>query len=163
MEPKGAMVGDATILRFVASKEEDPGGAGLAVVVPTLLLPEKVAPLVNSLNLIAQDAESVSVLRPIPAFWRLHRIRPKFDDERRKASAMLEHCYDRLREPVEGASSMDNAWIQGWSTASGTSALLQLQSALQSASEVLDRKSAYALAVFSLYFGLISFVVTPFL
>jgi len=151
-----------TILRFVESKEEDPGGERVPVVVPTLRLPDKVAPL-SSLNLIAQEAEGIAVLRPVLAFWQLHRIRPRFNVERGKVAAMLQLCCDRLREPVEGASAMDNAWIQAWSTAVGASALLQLQSSLQAASEVLDRKSAYALAVFSLYFAVIAFVVTPFL
>src|SRR5262245_31296160 len=145
-------------LRLVESREEDPGGEGLPVVVPTLQLPDKVAPLVSNLNLIAQEAEGIAVLCPILAFWRLHRIRPRFDVERGKAISMLQHCYDRLREPVEGAPPMDNAWLQGWSTAAGTSALLQLQSALQAASEVQDRKSAYALAAFSPYVALITFV-----
>ena len=108
---KGPMTAAETILRFIASKEDDPGGAGLAVVVPTLLLPEKVVPLVSSLNLIAQDAERISVLRPIWAFWRLYCIRPRFNAERSRATEMLAHCYDRLKEPVEGASSLDNAWI----------------------------------------------------
>ena len=53
-----------TILRFVESKEEDPGGERVPVVVPTLRLPDKVAPLVSSLNLIAQEAEGIAVLRP---------------------------------------------------------------------------------------------------
>jgi len=160
---KGGWMADKTKLRFVESKEEDPGGEGLPIVVPTLQLPAKVAPLVSSLNLIAQEAEGIAVLRPVLAFWQLHRIRPRFNVERGKVAAMLQLCCDRLREPVEGASAMDNAWIQAWSTAVGASALLQLQSAFQAASEVLDRKSAYALAVFSLYFAVIAFVVTPFL
>ena len=153
---------DKTILRFVESKEEDPGGEGSPVVVPTLQLPDKVVSLVSSLNLIAQEAEGIAVLRPVLSFWQLHRIRPRFNVERGKAAAMLQLCCDRLREP-EGASAMDNVWIQAWSTGVGASALLQLQSSLQAASEVLDRKSAYALAVFSLYFAVIAFVVTPFL
>jgi hypothetical protein len=124
---------DKTILRFVESKEEDPGGEGVPVVVPTLRLPDKVAPLVSNLNLIAQEAEGIAVLRPVLAFWQLHRIRPRFDLERGKAAAILQLCCDRLREPVEGASAMDNAWIQAWSTAVGASALLQLQSSLQAA------------------------------
>jgi hypothetical protein len=96
-------------------------------------------------------------------FYDTNGNAPRFNVERGKAAAMLQLCCDRLREPVEGASAMDNAWIQAWSTAVGASALLQLQSSLQAASEVLDRKSAYALAVFSLYFAVIAFVVTPFL
>src|SRR5262249_44137430 len=63
---------------FVESKEEDPGGERVPVVVPTLRLPDKVAPLVSSLNLIAQEAEGIAVLRPVLAFWQLHRIRPRF-------------------------------------------------------------------------------------
>ena len=57
---------DKTKLRFVESKEEDPGGEGLPIVVPTLQLPAKVAPLVSNLNLIAQEAEGIAVLRRHP-------------------------------------------------------------------------------------------------
>src|SRR5262249_60325459 len=105
-----------TILRFVESKEEDPGGERVPVVVPTLRLPDKVAPLVSSLNLIAQEAEGIAVLRPVLALWQLHRIRPRFNVERGKAAAMLQLRCVRLREPVEGASSMATPCMQAWPT-----------------------------------------------
>jgi ABC-type Fe3+ transport system permease subunit len=55
---------------------------------------------------------------------------------------------------------MDNAWLQGFSTALGTSALFRLQSEFQSLGEVLDRKAAYALAAFSLYVAILSMALT---
>lgn len=44
--------------------------------------------------------------------------------------------------------------------ATGTSAALQLQYALHGVGEVLDRKSAYSLALLSLYIAVISLILT---
>jgi hypothetical protein len=144
----------------VATRAEVDAGPDPAIVIPTLTLREQVTPVIETLTSIAEKAESISVLRPINAFWRLRKMRSKFAEQRVQATATLDFCHDCLKEPVEGGSAMDNAWLQSWSTATGTSLLLQLQSALQAASETLDRKAAYSLAVFSSYLALVSIVAT---
>jgi hypothetical protein len=157
------IVSDQYSLRIVASEEEASAREGPTVVVPTLQFPEKTTPLVQTLNSLTREAECISVWRPLRAFWRLHRLRRRFNVERDEASRTLEHCYARLREPVEGATTIDSGWIQSLSMAIGTSALFQLQSALQHAGEVFDRKSAYSLAFLSLYIAITTSVLTPFL
>jgi hypothetical protein len=145
----------ADTLRFVDTVTEADAAKDRTVVIPALLLAEKVIPLIRSLSAITDDAEQISVWRPIIAFCKLKRIRPRWNAERVKAAAMLDHCYDRLKEPVERGSSADNAWFQGWSAAIGTSV-----DALHGGGEVLDRKSAHSLASLSLYIALISLITS---
>jgi hypothetical protein len=132
------------------------------MVIPTLNLRDRSKPSVRVLTSIASEAEAISVWRPIHAFLRLNEIRPRFKTERVQASTILHHCHDRLNEPVEGGPVTDMAWLQSWATATGTSVLFELQSAVQAAAEVLDRKAAYSLAVFSLYVALVSTALTLF-
>jgi hypothetical protein len=65
-----------------------------------------------------------------------------------------------MENPVEGGPSMDNAWFQGWATALGYTASTRLTLALGSASATIDRKTAYAVASFSLYIAVVSLVAT---
>jgi len=69
----------------------------------------------------------------------------KADPNCSKAIAVLHWrcltCHQQLSEPVQMGPAMDNAWMQAWSAASGTSAIFKLQSALQSTAETLDRKA----------------------
>ena len=156
------IVSDRDTIRIVGTEEEASVGQGDAVVVPTLQLPEKTTPLIQSLNSLTREAESISVWRPLQAFWRIHRLRRRFDAERDEATETLEHCYDRLRAPIQGAT-IESGRFQSLSMVIGASALLQLQSALQRAGEVFDRKSAYSLAFLSLYVVITTSVLTPFL
>lgn len=67
----------ADTLRFVDTVEEADTAKDHTGVVPALLLPERVTPLIRSLNALTDEAEQISVLRPIVAFWQLKRIRPR--------------------------------------------------------------------------------------
>lgn len=145
---------------FVETVAEAEASAGAVIVVPSLHLIEKVGPLVEQLSNVAHSGESISVWRPIHAWWRLRNLRSQFETLTPRFREMITLCHERLAQPVERGSSMDNAWLQGYSTAVGTSATFQLQSAFQVVSEVLDRKAAYALAAFSLYIAVVSMVLT---
>jgi hypothetical protein len=124
-----------------------------------LHLPQAVHSLSEGLRSLAQHANSVNVLRPIRAYRRLAAVRENLDRLSPQYHAQLAHCQKRLAEPVEGASEIDFGFIQGVTTAIGTSALFELTNAYSSGSEALDRKSAYAMACFSLYIALISLVL----
>lgn len=146
--------------RIVETIAEAESGEGSAVVVPTLRLDEKVSPLVQELSSLAQSAEAVSVWRPLYSVTTLRELRGNFREIIPRYTEIVTLCHARMGEPVERGSSMDNAWLQGFSTALGTSALFRLQSAFQSLGEVLDRKAAYTLAAFSLYIAILSMALT---
>jgi hypothetical protein len=151
---------DSDSIRIVETLEESKSGEGTAIVVPTLRLDDKVRPLVNELSALAQSAEMVSVWRPLHAYARLRELRKKFAAITPTHREILNHCHRCMMEPVEGAATMENAWFQGYSTALGTSAILQLQSAFQAVGEVIDRKAAYGLAALSLYIAVFSMLLT---
>jgi hypothetical protein len=142
-----------------AEYERAPKGAGVAYA-PALCLPDRVAPLATELEGLAASLSGVSVLRSMHAYRRIAAIRKQFDSLQPRYQSCLADCHDRLSQPVEGAPSMDNAWLQGASTAMGISALTRLTSSASGVSETLDRKSAYALASFSLYIAIVSLVAT---
>lgn len=146
--------------RIVETTEEASAGEGIAIVVPTLRLDEKVRPITTELSALARRAESTAVWRPIHAFRSLSRHRVEFAALSARYGEAVDLCHVRMGDPVGGGSSSDNAWFQGFSTALGTSALLKLQFAYQSVGEVLDRKAAYALAAISLYVAILSMLLT---
>jgi hypothetical protein len=147
-------------IRFVETVADAEGATDVAIVVPCLRLMQKIEPLAEALSTLAGSGESISVWRPIHSWRKLKSIRSQFDLLTPRFREAIKTCHDRMGQPVERGSSIDNAWLQGYSTAIGTSALFQLQSAFQSVGEVLDRKAAYALAAFSLYVAVISMVLT---
>lgn len=147
-------------IRFVETVAEAEATTGAVIVVPSLRLMEKIGPLVENLTTLAHSGESISVWRPLHAWWKLRSLRSQFETLTPRFRETITSCHDRMAQPVERGSSMDNAWLQGYSTAVGTSAIFQLQSAYQSVGEVLDRKAAYALAAFSLYVAVVSMVLT---
>ena len=143
-------------MRIVETETEANSHQSQAIVVPTLRLEAQIAPVIAKLASLAQRAEAISVWRPFHGVRALSSHRVEFvalSPDHREAVAL---CHRRMREPVGGGSSIDNAWFQGFSAALGTSALFQLQSTYQSAGEVLDRKAAYALAAISLYVAALS-------
>lgn len=146
--------------RIVEAVADAESGNGPTVVVPALRLEEKTRSLISELARLAEAGEKVVVWRPLHAYIVLRSLRTQFKSllPRYKESVTL--CHERMAEPVEGGSSMDNAWLQGFSTAIGTSVLFQLQSAFQSVGEVLDRKGAYSIATFSLYIAMLSMALT---
>ncbi len=146
--------------RIVETIAEAGSGEGSAIVVPTLRLDQAVSPLVQELSSLMQSAEAVSVWRPLHSTKNVRGLRAKFRAIVPRYTEIVALCHARMGEPVERGSSMDNAWLQGFSTALGTSALFRLQSAFQSVGEVLDRKAAYTLAAFSLYVAILSMVLT---
>ncbi len=125
-----------------------------------LFLPSRVKPLCTELQALADQATEVNVLNPLTSFRRLHRIRETFTALLPQSRIQYDDCLKRLAAPVEGASGLDSGWIQGFTSAAGTSAILELSSSLSSVSETLDRKSAYSLACFSLYISVVSLVAT---
>lgn len=131
-----------------------------AIVVPTFRLDARVKPLVNELNALSQSAETVSVWRSLHATLKLRKLRKQFEDMAPRYQETISFCHECLSRPVERGSSMDNAWLQGFSTALGTSALFQLQFTFQSVGEILDRKAAYTLAAFSLHVSVFSLVLS---
>jgi hypothetical protein len=147
-------------IRFVETVAEAEAATEAVIVVPGLRLMQKVEPLTEDLRTLAHSGESISVWRPIHTWQKLRSLRLQFESLTPRFKETIKTCHDRMVQPVERGSSIDNAWLQGYSTAVGTSAIFQLQSAFQSVGEVLDRKAAYALAAFSLYIAVVSMLLT---
>lgn len=154
---------DADTTKFTTSREEyearDKGGERV-VYAAALHLPSEVRPLCEELRNLALDANSVNVLNPIAAFLKLRAIRTRFLSREPALRVHLESCMSKLGEPVEGSTVLEMGWIQGFTFAAGMSAVSQLNFAISTASETLDRKSAYAMACFSLYVAGVSLVAT---
>jgi hypothetical protein len=91
---------------------------------------------------------------------QLAQLRADLAEATGSYEASLKQNFDRLGEPVERGSSMDNAWLQSYSTALGTAAALQLLSSYRAVGEVIDRKAAYSMAILSLYIALLSLLLS---
>lgn len=152
-----------TGLRFEAEREAyEHALANKENVVYTaaLYLPHAVKPLCEQLLGLAAQAESVNVLNPISTYYSLNKLRAKLTELTPKYQQHYSDCLNRLAQPVEGVAALDIAWVQGFTSANGTAAILELNSAFKSVAEALDRKAAYAIACFSLYIATISLVAT---
>ena len=132
----------------------------LIVLTPALHQPSRIRPVAEAIRAIATAAESVNTFNSASAFMKLRRLRADFADNQPTATAMLRSCTHRVGEPVEGATSLELGWVQGFTFAAGISAFTELNAALSSASEARDRKAAYAMAIFSLYIAIVSLVAT---
>ena len=108
-----------SIVETVAEAESSTASA---IVVPTLRLDAKVKPLVDELSALSRCAETVPVWRSLHATLRLTKFRTQFEDMVPRYQETILFCHERLSQPVERGSSMDSAWLQGISTAMGTSA-----------------------------------------
>ena len=146
--------------RIVETIAEAESGTDSAIVVPTLRLDAKVKPLVDELTALSQSAETLSVWRSLHATCKLRKFRKEFENLVPRYRETLALCHDRMSQPVDRGTSIENAWLQGFSTALGTSALFQLQFAFQSVGEVLDRKAAYTLGAFSLHIAIFSLILS---
>lgn len=149
--------------RFTDDREEyerTRGGEAYVAYTAALFLPSRVKPLCERLQSLAAVANTINVLRPVASYRKLQAIRKEFDALSPEYQRQHDDCLSRLAQPVEGASGLDSGWIQGFTTAAGTSAVLRLSSAYSSVGEALDRKSAYAMACFSLYVAMVSLVIS---
>lgn len=120
----------------------------------------RVAPMCKRLGALSTKTEQVNVLNPLSALLRLRETKREFHQLSTEHHTLLTDCLQRLAEPIEGAPNSDIAWIQSFTSARGMVGLFRLNQAHASVSEVLDRKAAYAMAVFSLYVALLSFIVS---
>ena len=127
---------------------------------PALHLRHKVKDISAYFRAIATRAESVSILNTISALIVLRSLRKEYSAREQEAQAALRDTVERLGEPVEGSTALEMGWVQGFTLAAGLSAYTNLQSAVTAASEALDRKSAYAIACFSLYVAVLSLAAT---
>ena len=135
--------------------------AGEEIIYAALIhMPNTVAPICRELQQLSADAESINCLNPVSSYFKLRSIRRKWQNGQQKFQSQLNSCIQLMGEPVEGASSLDSGWIQGWNSAAGISALTMLYTALSSVSGLLDRKTAYTMAYFSIYLVLVSILVT---
>ena len=140
---------------------EAKSAAGETVVLaPALHLGHTVKNLSDYYRTIANRAEGVGVLNTITALRELAKLRKEYAARDQEARATLKDTVERLGEPVEGSSALEMGWVQGFTLAAGLSAYTNLQSAVTAASEALDRKSAYAIACFSLYVSVVSLAAT---
>ena len=128
-----------------------------------LYLSAKVKPLSNQLRQLADSANEINVLNPISSYRRLKSIRNGLNACLADYKSQMQDCLSRLAQPVEGASALDIAWIQGFTATNGIVAIAELQSAHSSVAEVLDRKSAYAMACSSMYIAVMSLGATVIL
>lgn len=127
---------------------------------PALHLPHTVKDIADYYRTIATQAERVGILNTIVALRELRRLRREYATRNQEAQATLKDTVERLGEPVEGSSALEMGWVQGFTLAAGLSAYTNLQSAVTAAGEAIDRKSAYAIACFSLYVAAISLSAT---
>ncbi len=125
-----------------------------------LNLPRKVKPLCVRIQNEVSSLEAISPLNPLLTFKAITKVRRQFSDIAVSYNEAYADCLHRLAEPVEGAHGVDNAWVQGFTSANGNSAIFELTSSYSALSETLDRKSAYGLACFSLYVAMVSLVTT---
>ncbi len=132
----------------------------MVVLAPALHLRHKVRDISNYFRAIATRAEGVNVLNTISSLRALRQLRVEYSAREQEAQTALGETVERLGEPVEGGTTLEMGWVQGFTLAAGLSAYTNLQSALTAASEALDRKSAYAIACFSLYVAVVSLVAT---
>ena len=149
--------------RFTDDRDEyerAQGGEAYVAYTAALHLPSRVKPLCDRFRSLATEANAVNVLRPIVSYRKLAAIRRAFDASASDYETQYDDCLKRLAEPVVGASGLDSGWIQGFTAAAGTSAVLRLSAAYSSVAEALDRKSAYAMACFSLYVALASLAIS---
>lgn len=94
------------------------------------------------------------------AYRVLKRLHAELIEIQPLVQQALTECLRRMGEPVEGAPVMEASWLQGWATASGFAAVTRHNVAFSTAGATLDRKTAYSLTAFSLYFAVVSFVVS---
>ena len=143
-----------------AQYEEKSAAGETVVLAPALHLPHAVKDISDYYRTIATQAERVGILNTIVALRELRRLRRNYASRDQEAQATLRDTVDRLAEPVEGSSTLEMGWVQGFTLAAGLSAYTNLQSAVTAAGEAIDRKSAYAIACFSLYVAVISLTAT---
>jgi len=125
-----------------------------------LNLPRKIKPLCEKIRAATSSLEAVSPLNPFSSFKSVTNARQQFASISSSYNEAHLDCLHRLAEPVEGAHGVDSAWVQGFTSANGTAAIIELTSSFSALGETIDRKSAYGLACFSLYVALISLVTT---
>jgi hypothetical protein len=125
----------------------------------TLNVDLEVASICAALEKIFSEAEPINVLSPVKAYRTLRSLRQRLTASQPAFQRAMDDCLNKIKQPVEGGPSMDNAWFQGWSLALGLSSVTRLNLAFSNASSTIDRKTAYAMANFSLYIAIISFVV----
>ena len=143
------------------SEYEARSAAGETVLLaPALHLPSQVREVAEHFRSIATFANGINVLNTIGALRHLRRLRVQYQSREPEARMALRDTVERLAEPVEGSTTLEMGWVQGFTLAAGLSAYTNLESALSAASESLDRKSAYAMACFSLYVAVVSLVAT---
>jgi hypothetical protein len=143
-----------------AEYEQKSTAGEMVLLAPALHLRHKVRDIADYFRTIATRAESVSILNTITALRDLRGLRKEYSARELEAHATLRDTVERLGEPVEGSTVLELGWVQGFTLAAGLSAYTNLQSAITAAGEALDRKSAYAIACFSLYVAVISLTAT---
>ena len=134
-------------------KQED------TIIVPGMNSPELIDPICKNLDALYKGAEAISIWRPFRAYWRVQQIRRQQQDLTKNYSSTLGQVYQRMGEPVEEAAS-EASWLQIWAAARGLASAAKLQSSWQQLDSVIDRKSAYAIACFSIYIAIASMVLT---
>ena len=120
-------------IRFFSTREEADLHAEPAMVVPCLDAMSRVSHVVGELEHLALRSEQIPIWRPVRAWVQLAQLRADLAEATGSYEAALKQNFDRLGEPVERGSSMDNAWLQSYSTALGTAAALQLLSSYRTA------------------------------
>ena len=130
------------------------------VYIPTLNVDTLVAPLCSILEKIDSEAERVNVFEPFCSYLTLRRLRRELLAHQTQFRDLMTNCLRKLADISEGAPSNDTAWYQGWSVALGMSAVTRLNLSFASASAAIDRKAAYAIAIFSLYVAVISIIIS---
>ena len=125
-----------------------------------LHLPQQVKPMCEELWQLSRNAENVNIFNPISSYFKLREIRRNYSERHLAFQSQLHDCVTRMSKPVEGATTMELSWIQGFTFAAGMSAFTELNVSLSAVSEALDRKSAYSMACFSLYVAFVSLAAT---
>jgi hypothetical protein len=139
--------------------EQQPGAAS-AIRVPGLGLVERAEPLAKEITDLAQLVDHVNVLNPFCSFVTLRRL-----DEARATLAprvrtMLGESLGALRSPVNDAPGGMTGYLQAWSVGQALAATLLVQGQWERLVGGIDRKSAFTVAVFSIYISVVALLVT---
>lgn len=116
--------------------------------------------LLDKLDALINDAEKVSIFTMIPTYKRLKEIKKNREKLSAQYDSLLQNYHEKMQEPVMERSLVMSSFKQSWRLSIHTSFLLRLQSSWQRLNNLIDMKTAYSLAILSIYLSAVSFIAT---
>lgn len=115
--------------------------------------------LASEINELAASVESINVLNPVGSLFRLTHADKQRAALRPKVKTMLGESLGSMRATNSGPGFAPVA-MQTLSLGEGLIATLLIQNQWQRLTSSIDRKSAFSVAVVSIYVSIVSLVVT---